>query len=449
MDPKHDKADSKKNLSKWLDRLQQESWQLELLISGFAIFLLIGGYGYLVELDGAIVRKALDSSRWQPIMIAYHVVCTACLALIVGLIVHVLLRGIWIAALGLRYISGDIDYDRLRYRPRYISFLRRRIGGFDNYIEQLERLCSVAFSVALLIIFSFLSFVTFTLLSVTVQVLYGWVQGRNYQWENGLFGGGGFIPMLFLLLGLIFFIDFITLGFFKRNRWTGTVFYPIYRVVGWITLSRLYRPLYHNLVDNRFGRRLAYLLPVFLLLALVGVSITYAGGAHTPYYVRDGLLAIDADNYDDTAGEEWDALRRPSLPSKFAANGYVELFVPYMPRYHDAVLEVLDPGLPPSQYPGIKLRGAFNVGEIANDSADYRRTLAAMQRLHRVVVDRRDTLSLQPRFYRHTERKQDGLLYMIPVRDLPPGEHTVLVESRFSASDTTVWNGYGNIYFYK
>lgn len=29
---------SKNKLSKWLELLQQESWQLELIISGFAIF---------------------------------------------------------------------------------------------------------------------------------------------------------------------------------------------------------------------------------------------------------------------------------------------------------------------------------------------------------------------------------------------------------------------------
>lgn len=449
MDPTYDKAESKDNLSKWLDGLQQESWQLELLISGFSIFLLIGGYAYVEELGGEVTRKVLDSSRWQPILIAYQILRTACLVLIVSLIVHVLMRGVWIAALGLRYVSGDIDYERLGYRPRYTRFLRRRVGGFDNYIEQLERLCSVAFSVAFLIIFSFFSFAAFVLLSVALQVSVGWLRGNDYQWENGLFGGGGLISLLFLVVGGIFFLDFITLGFLKRNRWTATVFYPIYRFVGWVTLSRLYRPLYHNLVDNRFGRRLAYLLPVFILLALVGVSIVYIGGSHAPYLTRDGLHHIDASNYDDASAWEWDDIRRPTLPSKYPEHQYLELFVPYMPRYNDPVLAVLDPDLPPSRYPGIKMRGAFTVGELYNPDADYDRSLRVFQRLHRVVLDRRDTLDLAPRFHYHTQRRQDGLLYMIPVRELEAGEHTVLVETRFSPVDTALWTGYGNIYFYK
>ncbi len=41
--------DKNKNKSfvKWLEILQQESWQLELLISGFAIFLLASAYDQL------------------------------------------------------------------------------------------------------------------------------------------------------------------------------------------------------------------------------------------------------------------------------------------------------------------------------------------------------------------------------------------------------------------
>ncbi|CAH1001421.1 hypothetical protein LEM8419_02324 [Neolewinella maritima] len=37
-------------LKSWLDKLQQESWQLELLISGFVIFLLIGGLEPMFDL---------------------------------------------------------------------------------------------------------------------------------------------------------------------------------------------------------------------------------------------------------------------------------------------------------------------------------------------------------------------------------------------------------------
>ena len=56
MDTKH----NKKGFAKWLETLQQESWQLELIISGFAVFLLAGAYEPLNEWQQELNRiKAL------------------------------------------------------------------------------------------------------------------------------------------------------------------------------------------------------------------------------------------------------------------------------------------------------------------------------------------------------------------------------------------------------
>jgi len=46
--------DKNKSFTKWLEILQQESWQLELLISGFAIFLLAESFEPVRNLDDQI-----------------------------------------------------------------------------------------------------------------------------------------------------------------------------------------------------------------------------------------------------------------------------------------------------------------------------------------------------------------------------------------------------------
>ena len=72
--------------------------------------------------------------------------------ILINLVLHVLLRGIWISTLGLRYVSGEIDFDKLRLAPRFDRFLRRRIVSFDQYILRLENLCSVIFAFTFLIV---------------------------------------------------------------------------------------------------------------------------------------------------------------------------------------------------------------------------------------------------------------------------------------------------------
>jgi hypothetical protein len=54
---------------------------------------------------------------------------------------HVVLRGLWIGALGLRYVSGDIDYEQLKYSPKFTKYLSKKIGSFDKYIATLENYC--------------------------------------------------------------------------------------------------------------------------------------------------------------------------------------------------------------------------------------------------------------------------------------------------------------------
>ena len=433
-------------LTSWLDNLQQESWQLELLISGFAIFLLIGGYGPLVEASITVDRLMLQSESYRVLLISYYILRTAYLVLLICLIIHVLLRGLWIAAIGLRYVSGDIDYESLGYQPTFSAWLARSMGSFDRYIERLERLCSVLFSVAFLIIFCFVSLVGFTLFAVAVQ--WSVTLGVGIDWQNSGLFGGGVTGLVLLVLALVYFIDFLTLGFLKRNRFTARVYYPVYRFMGWVTLAGLYRPLYHNLVDNSFGRWFARLLPVFIVVALVAVSVRLNDSPYFPAYDRDGLHAIEADNYDDTAGKITDLLRRPTLNSKYPVAGYLELFVPYLPKYNDRVIRHTFPDLAVSRYAGIKLRGAFSVGTLYNAEADYPALLEAMRSLHRLRVDEQPLTGVRPRFHFHPEREQPGLLYVLPTRQLGPGEHTLLLETAYLSADTLQWGDYGAIYFY-
>lgn len=62
----------------------------------------------------------------------------SCFILALNLIIHVILRGLWIGALGFRYVSEYIDFDTLNYYSKFIKFLRKRIGSFDEFIEKFE-----------------------------------------------------------------------------------------------------------------------------------------------------------------------------------------------------------------------------------------------------------------------------------------------------------------------
>jgi len=148
------KKDKNKSFTKWLEILQQESWQLELLISGFAIFLLAESYESVHNLDYQIDLLLSGSTYYGLLYIPYQVLLGAWYVLIINLILHVLLRGLWISTIGLRYVSGDVDFNKLDISPKFDQFLRSKIVSFDLYIQQLENY-AVLFSALLFLSFSF------------------------------------------------------------------------------------------------------------------------------------------------------------------------------------------------------------------------------------------------------------------------------------------------------
>jgi len=70
---------------------------------------------------------------------------------LINLIIHILIRSLWIGAIGLRYVSGDIDYDHLNYSSRFLDYYKGKIGSFDRYIQQLENFASILFSFTFLL----------------------------------------------------------------------------------------------------------------------------------------------------------------------------------------------------------------------------------------------------------------------------------------------------------
>ena len=127
-----------KKFKKWLDILQQESWQLELIISGFAIY---GLFAVIEPIELAGLKAQNDNNvfstlLFQGLKVSWYIIT-------INLIAHVILRGLWIGAIGLRYVSGEIEYDKLNYSPKFSKHLSRRVGSYDNYVATLEKYCSI------------------------------------------------------------------------------------------------------------------------------------------------------------------------------------------------------------------------------------------------------------------------------------------------------------------
>lgn len=442
-----DQDKSKSKLSEWLDQLQLESWQLELLISGFAIFLMAGTLDALDEMN--FMQELNDAglkSRGAALGVGYLILTSACFFIMVNLVLHVLLRGLWISTLGLRYVSGDVDFEKLKLSPKFDAFLRRRIGSFDRYILRLENICSVVFAFTFLIVFMlvgvglFFFFIIFTIHFIEnglkdILPETGAVT-KTVKWAIRIF----FI--VFSLGGLTYFIDFVTLGWVKRRKWFSKVYFPIYRFFSFLTLSTLYRPIYYNLIDNKFGRRVGFLLVPYLVVLIFILSFKVRSHIWFP---DDGGVTVLRKPYYDDLRLEGQRVPSGSLPSKYVKNGYLELFIKYYPWPDDNALKVICPDFRHSKEEGfgtdivfvIDTSGGKPLNPSPPDSA-----LLCLSQLYEISVG--DSLFTSPKFYFHEHQNDSerGLLTVLDLNYLPRGPQEISVRKQKTSgleSDSLFW----------
>ncbi len=296
-------TNKKSFFSEWLEKLQQESWQLELLISGLALFGIWESRTVLSSMDYYVDVFATNDYRgWLRFFISFFK--AAWLIFMINLLIHIIIRGFWIGAIGLRYVSGDIDFDQLNYSPTFTNYFKRKIGSFDDYIERLEKISSVIFSFTFLMFFMLLSFSTFNLFFGVIASILTKINSESGTSEIvlGLFG------ILYYVMGFIVLIDFLALGALKKIKepTVSRIYFWIYRFYSLVSLSFFYRPLLLNFIDNRFTRRLFYIgIPyIIILLGSIGFYFerypAFPSVEHgTSYLTEVNRHAVSWQFYDD------------------------------------------------------------------------------------------------------------------------------------------------------
>jgi len=327
---KNDYRSSK--FKKLLDNLQQESWQLELIISGFAIYGLITSYGSIeLEYFKSIQKEYIINNFLLSTLL------TSVLILIIVLLTHVVIRGLWIGAIGLRYVSGDIDYESLNYSEKFSDFLKEKVGSFDHYISRLENICSTLFALAFLMIFYLISFfMVIGVLVVTISYLeiIKSISETFYEYINGSF------IFIYVFSILLLLIDFLGAGILKKYKWTSIIYYPIYRVFNYITLSFLYRPLVYNFLDQKKARWIGILIvPVYFIVSFFSSGFGTLRSNYLDHQQNTSQQFTGKENYEDQLLEDIDMVNFASIPSKTIEKSYLPVFINYTNYMEDAVFK--------------------------------------------------------------------------------------------------------------
>ena len=141
--------------------LTSQSWNLELVISGAALFAVL----QLPDL----LDTAFDYFRFNILnhtngvigvlpLLVFSMMKSICYVLFVAFLTNFVMRAFWVGLVGLLsvYPTG-VHYDRIPYSSKYAQEqMSRKFGSLENYIIKLDRRCNIVFAVAFLFTFFFI-----------------------------------------------------------------------------------------------------------------------------------------------------------------------------------------------------------------------------------------------------------------------------------------------------
>ncbi|TNE54646.1 MAG: hypothetical protein EP344_14135 [Bacteroidetes bacterium] len=257
-----------------MQKLAEKSWNLELIISGAAIFLV----SYLPALIDKMLWYYLDNlatdgnlrTSMLPVL-AYSFFKLIAWVLIATFVVHFILRAFWVGLVGLLAVyPNGIQIDRLPMQTEFSKeAIRRNFSSFPDYIIRIDRLSNQVFSFAFLLALGGLG------VSLLYLILFVFIHPAVLpDWM------GSHQDRLFILLGLVLVLGLLPGIFQVLAKRPGGLQNPVLRRIAMFVFTYLpmamlplvYRPLnYISLIySSNVPRRRYFISIVAVMVIMIG-----------------------------------------------------------------------------------------------------------------------------------------------------------------------------------
>ncbi|MDQ2702255.1 MAG: hypothetical protein M3Y70_05455 [Pseudomonadota bacterium] len=379
------------------------TWEVELLISGVAVFAMLQLPGWLD--DRVFALEAGIAGDWRMLlMVAYFYAKSAAVVLAITFGLHLLLRAQWIALVGIHSVYPQgVQLSKLRMGPIQRAIEEARPDRTVDAIERADNRASVVFAIgvtiASIIVVVCATFCGGLLLAKLLALALGW----QVDMAN--------LPIIVFAVVLGPFLLATSL-----DHWLGHRLRPgglPYRLLAATTrfytragMGRRNNQVIAILASNNGERRIMAGVVGLLVAAILAVVLMYAAMRNPTVIGSYGLfpddegMRLDPAHYDDQRNPAR-ARALPYVQSTVITGPYVQLMVPYRPGRDEPAMRA--------------------------GCAETAPRLACLQALHGVMLDGKplDTLAYEIASDPRTGRP--ALLAMIDVRELVPGRHELRV----------------------
>jgi hypothetical protein len=301
----------------WLQELSNQSWNLELIVSGAAIF----STSFLPGIVDDAANYFLDNFRSNDEVLNYvlPILATslskgASYLLIFAFFIHFIYRGFWIALVGLRavYPQGIVVKRIPNATEEVKKTIMRKFGSFDAYIIGLDKKCSQIFSIAFVLV----------LFNILMVLIYGlgfiFLIGFKTYFPDLYISMKPFLKW-FVIIGSFSSFCIALIGMSKKlreNSVLGKILNSFIDKSSFMYLG-LYKPI--NFINYVFASNIS--LKRYMFWAYSGMLLFFAIG----FYI---FINVTITMRGGTIGETRSFFKTGDTPSSFSNDAYDNLRSP-------------------------------------------------------------------------------------------------------------------------
>lgn len=380
-------------IPKWLKNLQENSWELELLISGGAIFSLFQFSDlWLGWIETIRITSSLPGAAIFMIIGMFGIKI-----LTIGFILHLSFRAFWLAMVCINFVyPSGIQKEKTKLKAPFKDNYKQN-SDLQHQIMNVDKLCgtvmfmSITYAVCLIgLLFSF-----FVITTIPILI-----------YENTGFGIIETLNLFLLISFTIYVLDLLSFGLLRKVPFLTYILFPFFKVFDFITLRFIYKKPLLLLHSNINKVKLISSTTLFLLFAISFTYLSVYRIMHWPnvFDSREYKFQMAKSEYlssscyrDENKNELYS---RVNIQSKIIHDNYLEVFILYRKNYD------------------------FILDNLSSDKKDL-----LFEDLIKIKIDEEELENIEWHPVWPKDIEKIGITAMIPIRKLSNDKHTLSIWS--------------------
>lgn len=401
---------NKQTTKQWLQRLKDESWEAELLVSAIAIF----GTFKLFGIINSATNTFIDTLNPDQYLVGYGIVFFGLFAISIltaMFVIHFFLRAYWIGLVGLNSVFPDYDVENSTYSKIYTEKIVSELPKIKESINSVDDLCSVIFSVA----FTFLFMYMYMAISASIYlVLFNLLSPYipTYILLIPLF------LMAFLMTFQMAFTGYANMKANKENEKIQIRLYKLVKLVSIVTYGPFYKTISQVLMifgSNFKKKKRMVILVLSFIIGGACIAIYQIRNTNIPYLINHRTIfrttKVQASYYEHQ-NKSNDYLVTPEIQSDIITDKLVKVFIPIF------------------KYEKRGIQKFCNYKNETLSRTEEEKILLECYKKHVFIKVNDQPVTVDFLRYYHHRTEQNGLITYIKVAGLPSGQNSLFIEKK-------------------